>query len=817
MRRPLLPAICCLLLTSMVACAQAGAPLPESPRETATPPVVPPVAQGVLGMYQMSMTESGGLPEVSLTPWRDLQAVGDSYLLDASAYFSGALCGDCVRLSGIRLVDTTTLDLDFTLRHPFPLPAASPAPKDRLDLHIFDVTGILVSAEPGGPLFPASQTRIAPVRLLNPHGYTGVLDPWLDRIFPTPQADAHPYRVFAIDDTAGNFAGGNPSGFADLATPRGFNVFPQGSVATQTYRLRMPPAGTSLRFNQDALLVISASWGQGAGSKPERMTPVYRAPEFNQKAPWSVTANVTANTLTGGQTSSSATLGVTIRDWQWDVPLAATWPDPGSRGTIRTASNPVQVLVEVPGITNGAVSVDPTTFPGTGQTRTGQIDITNALAAAEGTYLGLVQVIDNHDNALGIAQDDPTPGFLGQLRTSAVFAVTVAPGGGPGPFGSAVLISDRDLNDIAGLFNTNMPELVTDGSDLYLGYQGPADEAVVARCTNFGSSWTNVEVYQGSPGAFLDPSIGCVANSDDLQVVLAAPDDTGTYSSRSQNNGSSWSPLLEVHDDLGSPDDSQAITSGIGAPVAIFGTIRESGGTLEFVLGSAVFTGTLWSERSLITDARPGSGPGLIRIDESPMIYRLSDNSLVCLFSSNERPITTLGDDTISEPVVARSLDEGATWQDWTYVRSLDGTRTIETLASARQGDTLYFVEVAEDGTPSLRRSTNGGLAWLSRPLPTELTSVENGICEIAAGPDQTLALIWASGDGGNATLICSLSDNGGDTWGTVLPCEDDPGNLYTVYAASAVFTTNGRLHIAFTSNRRPGGQIGWYSVSQQP
>lgn len=809
------PALLLGILLLTTGCASPPAVSTATSPDTPADALLPVESPGVLGGYTLQLRGTTDAPEAALIPLAGGAAVGDSYMLDASRYFTGGLCGDCVKVSGIGLVDPTTLDLTITVRHPFPKPPATLGPNDRLDLHIFDVTGLLVSAEPGGPSFPSSGLSIAPIRLLNAAGYSGVLDPFLDRIFPTPGADLHPYRAFALNSTSGNFDGGSATGFTDVAAPSGHNVLPMGGQASSTYRIAMPPAGSSVTFEQDLLFVVSASWGQGAGSKPERQTPAYRLPEFNQKAAFEVSASVTANTLAEDDPTGEATLQLEVSDWQWPTSVAGTWPDPASKGTVRTASIPEQIVIDIPGLLSIPLQFDPGTLTGSGIIRGGEIAITNTADAAEGSYLGLVQVIDSLSGAQGIAQDDPIPTGLGQLRTAQVFRIDVGPSTVVGDFGDAVLISDRNLAEITGHFNTNMPELVTDGVDLYLGYQGPSDEAVVARSITGGASWSNVEIYQGAPDSFMDPSIGCLPNSDELQVVLAAPDETGTYASRSTDNGSNWAILQPVHDDGGSPDDSQAISSGAGDPCVIYGTLREVGGDLEFILGSAIFNGSLWSERGNITDVNPGGGIGLIRVDESPMVYRLSASTLVCIFSSNQRPIADLDDDTISEPVAVRSLDNGLTWQDWAYVRPLDATRTIETLASAQQGTALYCIEVSELGVATLKRSTDEGQTWVTRPLPAELGTVKEGICEIITGPDQRQALVWVPSTAGNGELQCALSEDGGASWMPAVGCEDDAGNNFEVITATGAYTDDGRLHVAFTTDRGPGGAIGWWGVSQ--
>lgn len=772
-----------------------------------------------MGLYSLRLDITDGEPGAAIEPWRDATALGDSYLLDATHYFGVPACGNCLQVTAIRKVDAQTLDLQLTIRHPFQMPQPPLGPNSRLDLHVFDVQALFLGGETGGPQY--FDLNFAKPYLLNADGYTAAYNPLFSGIFPTPGVNVHPFRQFITNGSTGNYSPTNPNGFADLFNPSGHHVLPQGGSAAQVFRLKLPSTVGTISFGSDMLIAILASWAQPSNNQKgeeylQRGNPVYFLPEGNQKLPWRLSAVLQNNNLAGGDPSSSTGLQVTINDWQWDAVVDTAFPEPARKGEIRQESWPNYLVVDVKGVLGTPITQS--NLGGSGRTRTYSYTINNDLSAPEGTRYGIVSVFDSMSlDGKGIRRDTGVPVNLENLRIHQLFEVPIGPGTSTGFFGPAIEMSDRHVKDAGGHFNVNMPELITDGTRLWLGYQDENMAAWITRSLDGGSSFTNHLVYQSTDGFEMEPTLGVNPTGSELHCVLAAPEGTGTYGTISTNHGSVWGGLLEVHDE-DYPDDTHAITSGPGERMVIFGIFDLSSSWPALLLGSSTWSGSAFVPRTNPSAVKPHFGE-FFRIDEQPMIYRLPGNELLCIFATNERTGFEGGDASVMEPVALRSTDNGVSWSNWTYIRGgLDLTRSNAFLSSTQFGNTCWVVETPMEGAPRIYRSTDGGLTWQERPKPAGFTGVHESLCEIAAKDASTLALIWADPAGiGAASLKMSLSTDGGATWPEPILCDDDPQLFFRKNAASAVFTADGRLHIAMLDNRHFSGNYRWHMVSQLP
>ncbi|MEO7994972.1 MAG: sialidase family protein, partial [bacterium] len=793
-------------LTLILGCTGAQPAPPEVTTDPA-PAVAPSGAPGIIGVWQLSLGGTPAAPSASVTPLRDLSNLGSDYLLDASRYFNGQFCGDCLKLTGVGLTAENNLDLVLRAKHPFAMPTPPLALNQRADLDIFDV-GLMLVGGSSAQQFPDFGKGSSALTLLNADGYSGALDPVLERLLATPNVDIHPYRLFNVDPTEGNFAAGNFNGFADVFAPSGHNVFPQGAVAEEHFIVRPPATDPTLRFAQDYLLVLTASWGQGSNNQKgsaygQRGNPIYFLPEFNQKAAWRVTTSLSNNGLQGGVASSTADVAIDVWDWQWGAPVDPGYPDLAHVEQVRVASEPLTIRLVVPGVLANAVNIDPTA--GSGNHRTFPTQITNELSAATGTYLGAVEVVDSIPDASGIAQDDPIPFTLGQLATYALFEVTVAGGTGSGEFGSAERITDRDLQDVEGHANFNAPDLVAIDNNLFLAYQSLTDEAVVARKIGNGA-WENVEVHQGDTGDFLDPVVGGVTGTSAVHCLLALPGvtDPSQQASLSDNSGATWGSLLPIVEDAGSIDETHCLSVADVDPLMGYGVITISpSSVVALELLVAAFDGAGWNLGGSISVLKPHSG-GLVRIDEAPMVFHLDSGTWVAVFGSNERAITQQSDDFPGEPIAARSLDGGDTWQDWTHLHNYVTDQLYERLSSASNGTTVYCLESLPDPTyqANLYQSDTEGVSWSKITLPTQLNDVLGGIAEVACGPDNQLAVVFSPLTAGPNALVAFESANGGQSWGSAQVCDDDPDELYDEIGLSVAYTADGALHVAFSDDR---------------
>jgi hypothetical protein len=375
---------------------------------------------GVLGAFEVNIDPANMTGEI--TPFRISSAIKDSFIVDITNFLSIAPCKDCLKLIAVALGADQNIECTFTIRHPFKPGNLGnpPSASNRLDLHIFDVFGIVH--------FPGNTTSIgtkliASDKIINPDGYTDSFDSRIDPIFPT-EANLHPYMVMSLDPTNGNYNPSSPTGFTNIISPTGHNVLPMGCAPIPTTFRIHPDDAASINF----ALVVTAAYGQSATKAT--VLPTYYLPEFNRKEAWRVGAAVTSNTMFESEPSSSCAMQIEVWDWNHGATID---PEMVNKDSIRASSNVASVTVEIPGVTDSAVSA---TGPVSGDGRTTpllyQASIFNELGAARGTKTGLVKVTDSRETGLNtggigdaIARDGVTFFELSEFATYQVFEVDV--------------------------------------------------------------------------------------------------------------------------------------------------------------------------------------------------------------------------------------------------------------------------------------------------------------------------------------------------------------------------------------------------------
>ena len=394
----------------------------------------PSSGSSLSGIYELQLDLAQATPRGKLAPIRFQQAAGDDFAVDITNFLQLSPCSDCVELRSVRSGSgPNTFEVDIAVRHPFPLPTPPLGAFDRYDLHAFDVMGYLLNEGDGTPLTFGS-VSIADPFLMNADGYSDLLDGVTEPYFSTASVTDHPYKLFFEDGTAGNFDAGT-HGFADFINPTGHNVMPQGSDwSVATYELQLDPANP-LRF----AFAVSVAWGQavtGRGAEPgQRQQPIYYLPEFHHKAPWKVTAEVTANGLFGGDTGSNATLEIRLRDWQLGATVDPGWEWMTSdRDSISAVSDVASIQITAPGLEVTPVNVDPLSGAGTGvfEDQVFTASVFNSAAAASGTFYAWIQATDSlSPGPMDVI--DRLIGFntISDFHTGTVVELPIVGGGSP--------------------------------------------------------------------------------------------------------------------------------------------------------------------------------------------------------------------------------------------------------------------------------------------------------------------------------------------------------------------------------------------------
>ncbi len=378
---------------------------------------------GALGVFDVNVDPVELTAGISSL--RTGSAIGDSYIVDISNFLSITPCADCVKIDSISINSENNIVVRFAIRHPFKAGNLGEPPSaiNRLDLHVFDVFGVLHF--PGESVaFPLSGKVLSPVRLANADGYTDRFDERIDLFFPT-EGDLHPYKVMTLDPSFGNYDPSSELGFTNILAPTGHNVLPMGGdFQYSDFEIQFEISET-LSFT----LVVTAAYGHSA-TKADRLYPVYYLPEFHRKEAWKVDVEVTENTLFHELADTYCNLEIEVWDWNHgaNVDLELTQKD-----SIKAGSDVVSVAIEIPGVTLSPVIAS---GPGGGDGQTAPLEFSaqvfNTAAGESGMRRGLVKVIDSRIPGLNVGgigdcvdRDGATIFTLNEFATYQTFEVDV--------------------------------------------------------------------------------------------------------------------------------------------------------------------------------------------------------------------------------------------------------------------------------------------------------------------------------------------------------------------------------------------------------
>lgn len=348
--------------------------------------------EGILGLFTIDI-QTDPL-NVELNPIRTASFVDSMEVMDITNFLTLTPCTNCIKLKAAEIDSDQNLVLTMGIRHPFPIgnPLLPPSGKNRADLHVFNVEGIMIYK--GGALgtmnFADSTKTIAKNLVLNPSGYTGYLDPYLDNILYT-DATIHPYILHFDDFTIGNYMPAlSQTGFVDVLNPSGNLVMGQGS----DFDFKDYILDVEIGMNYQFIFAVGCSYGVSTQNFTQRFTPEYRIPQYNKKAASEVHVSVVNNNLIEGIASSSATIQIDVLDMNHGVEVSPFI------NKMSADSSVSKILIEVPDILLASVSVDsPTEISGDPRDPLNPLRfeylVTNEKQAASGTYLGLVSVEDS--------------------------------------------------------------------------------------------------------------------------------------------------------------------------------------------------------------------------------------------------------------------------------------------------------------------------------------------------------------------------------------------------------------------------------------
>ncbi len=350
--------------------------------------------QGMLGLFSVHIDPISLAGE--LTPLRTGALEDVLEAVDISNFMQMSPCFDCVKMRGIKLNADSNLEVKIGIRHPFSAgdPLKPITGKNRADLHVFNVEGIVVSDGIGVDSFADLGVVSGGFNLLNADGYTGYLDSSLDEIFPT-DANIHPFITYFADYLHGNFYPTYEMGFESVTypPPSGNLVMAMGCLEdVRSYIFDLTDGDI------DFIFAVGCTYAVSTATMSMRFSPEYRIPQHNKKAASHVKVIIESNNLADSDTTSEAELTIEVLDISHDVAVGTDLDE------MRADSSITGIEVEIPGITLTPTSFDITPTGGNERdpenplTYTGTI--LNEAGAVGGTYPGIVKVTDSYPSGL---------------------------------------------------------------------------------------------------------------------------------------------------------------------------------------------------------------------------------------------------------------------------------------------------------------------------------------------------------------------------------------------------------------------------------
>ena len=371
----------------------------------------PAGGMGVLGLFQLHLDPIEQNAE--LTSLRQGSLTDTLEVVDITNFMSMAPCTDCAKIKSVALDGDGNLVVTIGLKHPFAAgdPNVAITGRNRADLHVFNVEGIVIS-DMIGDTFSLLNKSIAGFELVNATGYTGYLDGIIDDFYPT-DATIHPYILHFNDYSPGNFAPENPMGFDSVTVPppSGNTVMAMGcDYDFKDYVFNLPYEPIDFIFAPGCTYAVSSS------AKKFRFTPEYRIPQHMKKAASEVSFEIVSNDLIFYDAGSTAEIEIHIVDPNHGISVGENLDQ------MLADSSVDDIFINIPGLLTSMILIDGNnSLSGTGHDPTDpliyQATITNTNLAAAGIYRGLIKVSDSYfpgqnkspllDGMDGIGRVDP--------------------------------------------------------------------------------------------------------------------------------------------------------------------------------------------------------------------------------------------------------------------------------------------------------------------------------------------------------------------------------------------------------------------------
>jgi hypothetical protein len=749
---------------------------------------------GALGVYKVT---AGTHPlQAEIIEIRKNAAIGDPHEVDITGFMQGNPCGDCFKISGVDYTQDEVLNVHFEIRHPFGLPENNPpAMNERLDLHIFDLAGILFlpDGSTGTTTYPdlTANVSLSNSGMLSTDnsgfwaveewdGFTANFDTQIDKFYPT-SSNLHPYKIFSLDSSRGNVSAYTENGFSDIRNPSGHNIFPQASVVNTSLKFRVAP-GESVQF----YIALTAAYGQsssGKGNLPgQRGNPRYFIPEFNRKNAWRARVTVPEETdlLNANDPLSSTVLMIEVWDWQHNYGYPTDDIDPltSRLDSLRYSSRVVSCVADIPGVNE--IDITNTSLRGDGFNDTPlvySIEVRNDKSADEGNYHGLVGIVDEmHGTEIdlyGIEKDGLTAFGVSDFITYVPFMVSVIDRSGES-FGSSKSMSS--LGDDSGHEGV-IPDasdgicLAAHADNVYVVYSafktdsGELWDVFLRKSEDGGVTWSEANrLNQNLAGSQRYPTIE--VNPLNGHVYVAYVDLSGTLSGalksdviliKSTDEGKSFTEPLIVNTSRGGDQDQ--VTICIDDKGAVFAAWRHRiDSSASFVAWSVSSDGIHFNTEKFINPYQSFATPSFY---SNPVL--VTDKSMKSTNAGKVYLVYRKASALLPD-IMCMSYQNGVFANSSFVSNELTGESSNPHIVADQFGN-LYASYVDRSVTPGalkVAKSCDGGLTWAhTKSLNYSIGGSSPGKPVMIVRDNNFVYLFWDDIVGGDQDIYMIRSTNG--------------------------------------------------------
>ncbi len=376
----------------------------------------PAAGFGVMGIYNLTLVPD--MVSAELTSLRSMASADTLEVVDITNFLSMAPCSDCAKIKSVSLDADGNLVVSIGIKHPFEAgdPLKPISGRNRGDLHVFNVEGIVAAQDIETVSFAELQKSTASFKLLNASGYTPYLDDVLDaEVFET-DADIHPYILHFDDYSAGNFLPENPMGFESVTDPppSGNLVMAMGcDYDYKDYVFGLSSGDINFTY------AIGCTYAISTEIMSQRFNPEYRIPQHLKKAASEIHVVPPVELLKESDPAYEVSFQVEVVDRSHGVAVGDVLDE------MKADSSVSEVAIEIPGVLTTTVSQPGSAaISGTGHDATDplifEFTINNEESALVGIYPGLVKVIDSYPT--GQNESPPLSGMDGIKRVDPIYS-----------------------------------------------------------------------------------------------------------------------------------------------------------------------------------------------------------------------------------------------------------------------------------------------------------------------------------------------------------------------------------------------------------